>query len=281
MPSGYSQGSRIRFDVIGEAWSLFQQQMGVWIGAMVVMMLAVGVIYGIMMVMLMPLMAAGGGRNSQPNPMIFLFLPVIYLLMFAVMAVLSGGMYRMAIKQVRGETPVVGDVFSAVDVFPSLLGVMILTAIGTGLGAMLCVVPGLLVGGMLMFALPLVVDKRMGAMEAVSTSWEALKPEMVMAAVFLIVIQLVAGLGAILCGVGALFTAPLAPLSIALLYRDFFMGPTGMGPGGTGAPLGPYTPQPTAPIPEPGSDMPRSSNMPGSSDLSGSDKPGGPEAKSF
>ena len=76
-----------------------------------------------------------------------------------------------------------------------------------------------------MFTIPLIVDKRMGATEAMTLSWNTLKGEAVMATVFYFVIALVAGCGFALCGIGALFTAPLFPLAVALTYRNYFMGP--------------------------------------------------------
>jgi len=36
--------------------------------------------------------------------------------------------------------------------------------------------------------------------------------------------SLVAGLGAIACGIGMIFTLPLLPLTFAIVYRDFSQG---------------------------------------------------------
>ena len=144
---------------------------------------------------------------------------------FVISQFLMAGLYRMAINQVRGATPSLGTLFSAGDVLPALLGAAILTTLATFVGALFCVIPGLLLAALFLFTIPLVVDRKLGAIEAMSTSFNTLKPQMWPALGFIIVVGLLAGAGALLCGVGILITAPLAILSIAVLYRDFFPEP--------------------------------------------------------
>lgn len=138
--------------------------------------------------------------------------------------VLLGGLYRMALKQVRGQAIAVGDIFSATDVIGPLVLSAILVTLASYAGLCALCIGMYIVQGLFMFTTPLIVDKGLSATEAMSTSWNTLKGETVMATLFYFVICLVAGCGALLCGVGALFTAPLLPLSIALLYRNYFMG---------------------------------------------------------
>lgn len=222
-PSGPAQ---IRFDVIGEAWQLLKPNMGVWIPTFLIYAVIIGVVSGITSTM-----AGAGARAPQPgenpfaggggNPVV---LVVGNLLQFVVNTFLTGGLYRMAINQVRGRAVSIGDMFNAGDVLPALLGASILTALATFVGFLLCIIPGLLIAGGLMFTIPLVVDQRLGALEAMSTSWNTLKSQVFMAFLFLFVVGIVASLGLLLCFVGVLITAPIGILSIALLYRDFFIG---------------------------------------------------------
>jgi hypothetical protein len=230
-PSGPAQ---INFDVIGRAWEVLKPSLGVWIVAIIVygviigaFSMLVGAVTGTAARPPIPMPAPpgpGGVPGAMPNlptpnyPMIF----VSQLIQFVVGQFLIGGIYRMAINQVRSGQVNLGDMFSVTDVLPALLGAAILTGLATVIGFLLCIIPGLLISGLLMFTIPLVVDARLGAVEAMSTSWNTLKDQMLMAVVFLIVIGLLAGAGVLLCGVGLLVTAPLAILSLALLYRDFF-----------------------------------------------------------
>jgi hypothetical protein len=229
-PSGPAQ---INFDVIGRAWAILKPSLGVWVVAFIIYVVIIG---GFSM-----LVGAVTGSAARPTftpsaggvPGAVPVLPtpnypvmiVAQLIQFVVSQFLIGGLYRMAINQVRSGQLNLGDMFSVTDVLPALLGAAILTGLATVIGFLLCIIPGLLLTGLLMFTIPLVVDARLGATEAMSASWNALKDQMLMAVLFLIVIGLLAGAGVLLCFVGVLVTGPLAILALALLYRDFFPQP--------------------------------------------------------
>ena len=212
--------ARVRIEAIRDAWNLFTQQMGTWIlaqlafaGVMLFGMIALGI--------LMSLIASG---ESTAIPIILTI--ILALLMGFGALFLSGGLYRMAIKQVKGEVIRVGDIFSVTDVLPQLLGTYILIGISVTIASMFLVIPGYIVGGLLMLAIPLVVDKRCGVMEALTKSWNALKSEWAMAGIFYFVVSCLPSIGAILLIVGMLLTFPLYFLATAVLYRDFFLNTT-------------------------------------------------------
>ncbi len=239
--SGYAPRPRIRFEVIGEAWQLFQQQMGTWILASLISMAVMACVIGPFYIFIFAAAFATARAGHQPGafaagPIPSLLFDVI--IMFVVNFLL-GGMYRMALKQIRGEPISAGDIFSAVDVIGNLAAAAFLIPIATWFGIFGCCIGIFVVAGLLMFTIPLVVDRRVNAVEAMGASWNALKGEWAMAAVFYFVISIVGSIGWVGCCVGILFTYPLIPLSIGLLYRDFFMAP--------GDP-GPYVPPP--PVPE-------------------------------
>lgn len=224
----------ISFDSISQAWKFLQPNLGPWIGAMLSYVLIVGgleVVQGVV---------APDNPNGTPN------LTLTYWVMtfagFVVGQFFIGGLVRMAIDTVRTGRTQFGLIFSAFDVLPALIGAGILTAIGAVFGLLLCILPGLLLLGLFLFVTPLIVDQRRGALDAIGTSFNVLKPQMWMALLYFIVIGLLALSGALACGVGILVTAPLAILATAVTYRDFF---------DTGAtqPAGPFTP--IAPIADP------------------------------
>src|SRR5206468_58067 len=122
-----------------------------------------------------------------------------------------------------GETLEIGNVFSALDVFGRLFGLTAaLTIVGVLIqrlpfGGPLSIIAWLLLGGLLLFAVPLIVDERMGVTEAVRTSVEAARGQLLMAVLFTLAIALVAGVGLALCLVPALFTIPLAVSALGVL----------------------------------------------------------------
>lgn len=249
MHSGYGQPPKIHFEVISEAWQLFTQQMGTWVMAilvMVVVMFIPGLLVGFGVAGSIGLggMAGerGGGVIFGLGSMLFLFLGILLTMVLAF--IMMGGLYRMAIKQVRGEPIQVSDLWSVTDVLGQLALGGLLVGLATGLAAVACYLPAFIVGGLLMLTIPLIVDQKMSAIDAMTRSWNTLKQEWLMAAILFFVLNFLAGLGAIVFTIGILFTYPLLFLGTALVYRDFILG------SGAGGPrLGGPVPYPTGVTP--------------------------------
>ncbi len=220
----------VRFEIIGEAWTLFQQQMATWVLATLIYYIIIGVpsvlAAGPMYYRMLSDPAAFNADPSQLFGPMLGFYAVIFLFVVPASVILSGGLYRMAIRQIRGENIAVGDFFKIFDVAGALIGSVFLVGfavVGAAIvGLILCGLPGLVVGSLLMLTVPLIVDRRIGSMEAIKLSWNALKPHWLMATLFYLVVSFIGNIGSIACYIGVLFTFPIFILSIALLYRDFF-----------------------------------------------------------
>jgi len=83
-------------------------------------------------------------------------------------------------------------------------------------------VPGFLAMGLLFFTLPLIVERRMGVIDAMKLSFETTRPNMWMFMLFAFVVGLMASLGQLACYVGLLVTYPLHFLITAAAYKDVF-----------------------------------------------------------
>jgi hypothetical protein len=135
-----------------------------------------------------------------------------------------GGMFRMSCAQIRGRAFGIETFLSVLDVLPNLLLGSLLYAFVTLLGFGCLVIPGFIAQGVLMFMLPLIVDARMPAGDAMAASWRSLKGQWLHATLFHAVATFFAGLGGCCCfPFGIAVTAPLYCLSITVLYRDFFL----------------------------------------------------------
>jgi hypothetical protein len=194
--------------------------MGVWImAALITVLVGISINVGFWFVSL-PMRIAGG---------FFFGLGLTFMTTLAGLAVsvvvwgiLLGGMYRMALDQIDGRKIDLGAIFSITDVLPNLALASLLVWLATCLGMLCLVVPGWIVAGVLMFSTPMVVDGRLGAVAALRQSWTTLKDQWLLATVLVLVLAIMESFGLLLCGVGFLFMLPLAILSIAVLYRDFF-----------------------------------------------------------
>ncbi len=250
-------GPQVNFDWISQAWRLFQAQAGAWIGAMLLFLLValaldvpLAFITGYSTQFTDAINAMKGQAPPTPaNPFVSYGHSLLFSLFAAVIqSVLVGGLYRMAIRQGRGEAIKATDIFSAFDSALPLAVVGIITQVLANVGILLCVIPGFIVVGLLMFAPLLVVDRRLGPLQAISGSIGLLKGQFLMATLFFFVVSLLAGLGALVCGVGLVATYPLLAISVALGYLAFtqpFSPPSGPAAFGTPEP-GVWPPPPTA-----------------------------------
>ncbi len=260
--SGYGQQPKIRFEIIGEAWQLFTQQMGTWVMGILVMFagIIIPTIFVTIGLMGSGLLASGTRSEAgQATAGIGMLLVMVLgmLLMGAIVFLIMGGLFRMAVKQVRGLPIQVSDVWSVTDVFWKLVGAGFLMGLAVSVSALFCYLPAFIVGGLLMLTIPLIVDQKMGVMDAMTRSWNTLKQEWLMAAVLYFVLSLIGSAGIILVYIGMLFTYPLFFLGTALVYRDFILGggggnlppqpgyPAGVTPGGYPPTL--YASQPPPP----------------------------------
>jgi uncharacterized membrane protein len=211
-------------EAIGEAWRLLSANRGTWAGMILLEGLVIYALVfagiGLQIAMAGGVQAMNQARQQSAGETLALF--AIQILQLVVQCWLTAGVYRAACKQVRGEPVHVGDLFSATDVIGSSVWGTFLYGLSIFLGVLLCIIPGLLVSGRLMFVLPLIADGRMSGTDAVRTSWGALRGQSWIAFAFTFVASFVAGLGFLLCGVGVLFTAPIYFVATAILYRDFF-----------------------------------------------------------
>ena len=288
MPVGgvYQPPGRVNFGWIGEAFELFKANVGVWLVASLLAFIPtiIGSIIGAA--------AGASGAVSQPQPgenpfsnsrLLTGGLPPglsLGLRIFGTVygAWLSGGVYRTAVKQVRGEPISIGDLFSGGAVFLNMLGFNIVSGIVIGIGFVLCILPGLLLTGLL-FPGPALVADGESVGNALSRSFNAMKQDMWNAAGFTFVMGLLVLASVFACGLGEFVTIPMFYLVAALAYRDM-IGMPGVnqaapaygaaGPGvwppapsaappppqwGTSADAPPaypgYVPQPTSSVPPP------------------------------
>lgn len=121
-----------------------------------------------------------------------------------------------------------------------MIGASILVGLSAYIGTLLCIVPGVILTIAFAMTQLLIVDKRLGAIEAMKTSWSVMMPNLGAGFVLGLVLFLVNLLGAIPCGLGLFITYPMTIVSGALVYRDLF------GATGTGLPNSGYTPPPIA-----------------------------------
>lgn len=215
----------VRWEWISEAWQMFTRQWSTWVLMMLVLYLIVIAVYAPFMFITAALAPAPPPDGEIVLSPVFpagalIMFPVLYLALFTVIAWLSGGVYHAGFKQLRGEPISVSDLFAGGPYFARMLGAIVLIAVLASIGMLLCIVPGLIVYGLTLLTFPMIVAGGKGTIDAIKSSIEVTKGNWLMFTLFAIVLYVVAGLGALACGVGILATMPLLFLSQVLAYRD-------------------------------------------------------------
>lgn len=243
----------IDISAIGEAWGIVSKNLGPFILAglaMIVIQQApsfIGSMIGTGMTM--------GMSNNPDTALMAVFIQMGISLPFTLIGValgtiICGSIVLMALKAVRGGTPEVGDIALGFTTNPvGLLIAGFLVGLGTTLGNYMCLIPGLLLGGLWFITTPYMLDRGLGPIEAMGASWNTMKDNLVMAAVIFLLSGLAAALGVCACGIGILVTMPLIYVTQAIIYEDLTSDDqTGGFTGGT-YPTDPFSAYSTPPAP--------------------------------
>ena len=131
---------------------------------------------------------------------------------------LGAGLIKSALNVVDGGEASLNDVF-AYATKPAVVTAAAIVAVATFIGTILCYLPGLIIGYLLMFTMFFVVDKDMAPMEAVRASFAFTTSHLGETILFALLGAVVMFVGAILCGVGILVAIPVVLAGAAYTFR--------------------------------------------------------------
>ncbi len=137
---------------------------------------------------------------------------------------LMAGYFRALQGVEQGKELQLGDIFSS---FNDQLGLSLITGliatIMVAVGFFFCVLPGLLLLPMIPLAIGAVtLGNQTDSGQAIKQAWELLKDNWPMAIITMVVISFLASLGAVLCGIGVLLTAPLNILGMYAMTSQLY-----------------------------------------------------------
>jgi hypothetical protein len=166
-----------------------------------------------------------GFNIVKDNPVPFILGNLVLLIINGIaMGLLVGpwyaGMYHMVRKARKGEAIEFGDAFWGFNNFIPVFVAGLIFSFCVGIGACLCLVPGLIGGGILLYLIPLVAFKGEELSSAVTNSKNEAMKSLVSHTLFFLLASIVSCVGFILCGVGAIFTFPVGIAAMAVCYED-------------------------------------------------------------
>ena len=112
------------------------------------------------------------------------------------------------------------DLFAGFNYFLDTFLVFILTTIFEMVGLALCIIPVLIVAAFYLFPYAFVVDRKLSFWDAMEASRKVAQKDLMG---FIIFVVLLAGLnlvGALLLGVGLLFTIPISVAAVSVAYEE-------------------------------------------------------------
>ncbi|CAB4856879.1 MAG: hypothetical protein F2782_00990 [Actinobacteria bacterium] len=133
--------------------------------------------------------------------------------------ILAMGLIRAALRVTDGGTPELSQLTETDQLGPYIVQA-ILVGIAIGIGLVLCIIPGLIAAVLFAFAGYAVIDTRDGdAVGAIKRSFEIVKGNFGAVLGLIVLLMLINIAGAMLCGIGLLFTYPMTSVAIAYAYR--------------------------------------------------------------
>lgn len=241
---------RVRIDVVLEAWNLVRKDFGNWIVGIIVVGLVPTICTLPFLFYTMSVATTNIQAMNRPTPLLLAIEIPTYLVAGIATALVVAGLQRMGLKKVRGEYAAVGDMFNLEGMFwqVALFGVFqsLVQSVIPQVISSIVIRPGMSTGSgfdqlgpmfgvfgvslffivcfaLFFFIVPLIiVDQKMGAIEAMGLSARTLAPFAPITFVTLLAAYIFSALGLIACCAGVLFTAPVQYAIGALIYHDFY-----------------------------------------------------------
>jgi hypothetical protein len=213
-------GEIVRFgEWISEGWKLFTARWQTWVLSSTLLFGVILVPVTLLIVLAIMLPAIAG---QEAGVAVLLAMLLLVPVIMVTSLFFSAGMHRMAQKQLRGLPISVRDMFSATDCLGSVFAAAVLVSLATMVGLVFLIIPAFIVAGLAFFVFPLIVDRKLGALEAIQQSIDLTKRDLLMFILFAFVVSLIVNVGANLCYIGLLVTFPLQFTIAAAAYRDCF-----------------------------------------------------------
>ncbi|MDS1114566.1 hypothetical protein RD149_12390 [Gordonia westfalica] len=155
---------------------------------------------------------------------------LVYLVFIVGLLYIQASIISGAVRVANGE-PVTAKSFLTPIRFGPVVGTAILVGIITGIGYVLCIIPGIIAMFFLMFSVVATIDKSLSPINAMKNSFELTKSKVGDSIITLLVTYAINLVGVLVCYVGLIVAAPVAQLFLVHCWRRL-----------NGAPIAPADP---------------------------------------
>jgi uncharacterized membrane protein len=208
-----------------KSWELFKNNAGLLIAASVIFVI---VVVGVNQVI--GLFARGPAESvfqGDLSPGSLLALVLLQLPEMALTAILTGGLYTIVLRLVRGQETGLGDLFAGFNssvVFQLALAGIVVQVL-TMLGLLACIAPGVYLAAAWLFTVPLIMDRKYDFWSAMEVSRKAVTLHWWRGFLVLALVAVLGVLGLLACCVGLIATLPIGLGTLIYAYETIFGGP--------------------------------------------------------
>lgn len=222
-PDNWDVGAAVNY-----GWTKFQANVGQMILAALAIFAGVVVIYGIAFVAI--ILPAGDTECSFDSDGSYscdsgglgilglVVLALLYVVMFVYAQIIGAGLIREGLGVTEGRSFTTAGVFKFENI-GNVIVTSLLVGLGTFIGTILCVIPGIIFGFLTMFSLFFVVDKNLAPVDAIKASIDLVKNNLGSTIIWYLVAYVIALVGAVLCGVGLLVAIPVILVGTCYTYK--------------------------------------------------------------
>jgi uncharacterized membrane protein len=161
---------------------------------------------------------AGAVGMAVFGPLYYAMLLLGQVVNLVVSSFFIAGLYRFSLKVAKGEPYSFNDLFNAAPLFLSVLLANLIMAFAVGIGCFFLIVPGVILGLGLSMTLPLIVDRGVGPIEALTASWKLTDGHKGNLLIFALISGALGIGGACACGVGLLLVLPIVHIAQMYIY---------------------------------------------------------------
>jgi len=204
-------------ETLGEAWrglKGYKLKCHIALALYFLVFLGAALLFGV----LVAILAATGADESVVG-----ILSVVFQLVITVVALPMGfAIMIMAMRHAHNKSVSAGEIFKHFGSMGGLVVAYVIQFIFIMIGMVLLVVPGIYLIFAYMLAMPLVVEKRMGAWQALETSRKAVTKVWFRFFGLIMLISLINMLGVLTLFIAWIWTIPWSVLAIAMVYEKIF-----------------------------------------------------------
>lgn len=187
-------------------WEKFQKNVGPILIAMLAYMVGSFFIYIIAIAAISSLDAGLFGQ---------LLIQIVFALIFGLVQM---AIIRASLQIIDGQELQLSTMFATEQLGQYILAV-ILVAIATGIGYVLCIIPGIIISFFAAYFGYFLLDRKLGAVDAIKASFTFVQENLGTLVVFFLACIAAEIVGAILCGVGLFVAIPVVLIAQAYMYR--------------------------------------------------------------